>query len=121
MSARRRTPRGATWLFVVPMLCRRRLPLQDAGVLLGGRSGHGFPPEWSQIEWLHVTDMEALAQLADDGTLDLAALFLARGRGAERFDTFLYKQYGSILVDAVLVDDGATLLQRASRRYFQSS
>jgi hypothetical protein len=81
-------------------------------------AGVRFPAHWSPIQWLHVTDIEALAQLAEDGELDLAALFEAKAATPERFDWFLAKQFGNTRVDRSLADRGRALIREASLRYF---
>ncbi len=77
-----------------------------------------LPERWSPVEWLHITDLEALAQLADEGRLALDDLLNAKAKTAERFDWFLGKTFGSIPVDATLLRDGQQLMKAAAERYF---
>ena len=77
-----------------------------------------MPPHWSQVEWLHVTDLEALAQLAEDGELDAVALFASKAETPERFDWFLGQRFGSVRFDRRLAKHGLALIREASIRYF---
>jgi hypothetical protein len=70
---------------------------------------------WERPQWLHISDLEALAALADQGTLDLATLLHEKVTRWEnkQFDIFLYEHLGYLPFDLTLHDKGEALLKSA--------
>lgn len=82
-----------------------------------------FPPSWHGIEWLHVSDLEALAEMADRGQLDLVALLRRKvSQPWTRFDLFIAEQNGgSIPLDGKLWSRVESLLQLTVRSFSSST
>jgi hypothetical protein len=69
---------------------------------------------WRKPQWLHIGDLEALATLAEQGSLDLAALLSRKSAKYKyaRFDVFLHEQFrGKRTIDSALMDEAVTLLK----------
>lgn len=77
-------------------------------------------PFWYRPQWLHVSDLEALASLAEQGRLDLATLLHEKNTRFEnkRFDIFLYERFGGIPIDRQLYDAGLALLQEVGASFW---
>lgn len=80
-------------------------------------SGTRFPSTWRAIEWMHVSDLEALAEMADRNRLDLVALLRRKSaRPWMGFDMLLAEEYdGVIPLDSKLWRNAEALLDRAVR------
>lgn len=82
-------------------------PLMDAADV-------SWPVNWAPLEWLLIQDLEALAQLAEEGNLNLHRLLETTGQlQAERFDLFLERQLGRYPPDGRLLAEAEHLLDRA--------
>lgn len=72
---------------------------------------------WASPQWLLITDLEALAALADEGRLDLEAILMYKENNTnsrlERFDIFLDSLIERIPIDRKLADHGMDLFRRA--------
>jgi hypothetical protein len=68
---------------------------------------------WERPQWLHISDLEGLASLAEQGNLNLEVLLHEKNtRWADKqFDIFLYERLGYLPVDLTLRDKGETLLK----------
>ena len=75
---------------------------------------------WERPQWLHISDLEGLASLAEQGNLDLEVLLHEKStRWADKqFDIFLYERFGYLPVDLTLRDKGAVLLQSAGASFW---
>jgi hypothetical protein len=78
---------------------------------------------WEQPQWLHVSDLEGLASVAEQGLLDLEVLLLEKNNQYrdERFDVFLLRRFGDKLVDRMLHEKGHALLQSAGISFWPES
>ncbi|MBI3911063.1 MAG: hypothetical protein HY320_09040 [Armatimonadetes bacterium] len=67
---------------------------------------------WQSPQWIHVSDLEWLAALAEAGRLDLAELLADKTTNApdERFDVHLFRRFGPPTVDARLTEAVPRLL-----------
>jgi hypothetical protein len=68
---------------------------------------------WEKPQWLQISDLEALASLAEQGLLDLAALFEEKNLrfANQRFDYFLFNRYGRRVIDKKLVREAESLIR----------
>lgn len=78
---------------------------------------------WKRPQWLHISDLEGLASLAEQGDLDLEALLQEKNTRWEnkQFDIFLYERFGFIPVDHTLYDKWLTLLENAGASFWNLS
>lgn len=80
---------------------------------------------WTPPEWLHIGELEALAQLADEGALDLEELLSRKSNVSfERMDVFLSNQqtgHKGLPIDRELLGRAESLLKQAHLRYFGST
>jgi hypothetical protein len=77
-----------------------------------------LPPSWAATDWAAVEELEALAQLADDGGLDLLDLLSGREPSSGRLICYLVKRFEVVPWDAELVRISQGLMQAVSTRYF---
>jgi len=76
---------------------------------------------WERPQWLHISELEALAALAEQGALDLVTLLdekITRWEN-KQFDIFFYERLGYIPVDPMLHAKGATLLESAGASFWE--
>ncbi|MDD2902558.1 MAG: hypothetical protein PHU44_09000 [Syntrophales bacterium] len=75
---------------------------------------------WIKPQWLHVRELEAMAQLAEDGELDLESLLFLKNDRYFRvsFDLFIHHHCGGIRMDHVLYDSALSLLDESSAAFF---
>jgi hypothetical protein len=89
-------------------VCRRGYltPLIEHAGLYAGDVWLGNP------QWLHVSDLEMLAALADEGRLDLQALLKEKVQRSpdQRFDIFLFQRFEGDVVDRRLRDEVLSML-----------
>jgi len=77
---------------------------------------------WERPQWLHVSDLEGLAALAERGHLDLQALFQEKNQRFphQRFEIFLHNRFKiSERIDSVLLQDAKALIESARHRFWQ--
>jgi hypothetical protein len=77
-----------------------------------------LPATWSKIEWVTVVGLEALAQLADEGRLDLVNLLEGKAEFPGRFLVYLATRFGTIPADSRLAAVVMDLMDAASLRFF---
>lgn len=79
---------------------------------------------WEQPQWLHISDLESLAQMAEDELLDLASLLSEKAHDSvdNRFDMFLYEYAGSrVFIDEKLRIEALALLDSTKVSFFGES
>jgi hypothetical protein len=79
---------------------------------------------WEQPQWLHISDLESLAQIAEDGLIDVEALLDEKSYGSvdKRFDIFLYEYLDSrTFIDERLKNEALALLKNAKVSFFGES
>lgn len=75
-----------------------------------------WPESWQPMEWLTIRDLEALAQLGDEGKLNIEHLFAEKvAQPWERFDIFVDQQLGRYPPDQMLMNEVEQQLDRATR------
>lgn len=76
---------------------------------------------WEQPQWLNISNLELLAQMAEDGSLDLEILLNTKASQSvnERFDVFLYESMESRFIDQRLYDEVLSLLDSATVAFFK--
>jgi hypothetical protein len=82
------------------------------------RANLSLPANWSRADWITVFGLEALAQLADDGRLNLIDLLDGRERFLGRFTAYLAERFGGMPLDGTLVPVADQLMREANLRYF---
>jgi hypothetical protein len=75
---------------------------------------------WERPQWLHVSDLEELVILAEQGRLDLAALLNEKTERfpSKRFDIFLHEHFSGNFVDRTLIERAEALLQSAQSSFW---
>lgn len=75
---------------------------------------------WEPPQWLHVSELEALAELAEHGGLDLQVLLQDKAERykSKRFDIFLDDRFGGIPVDKKLIETAEALLKNAKTSFW---
>jgi hypothetical protein len=102
-------------LRVDDVCCRGYLtPLIEHAGLYAGDVWLGNP------QWLHVSDLEMLAALADEGRLDLQALLNEKVQRApdQRFDIFLFQRFEGNIVDRRLRDEVLSMLTATGQTFW---
>ena len=71
-------------------------------------------------QWLHVSDLEGLVLLAEEGHFDFEALLHEKNSQFvdRRFDLFLYERFGLLPFDPKLSDTGLALLQSTGASFW---
>jgi len=74
---------------------------------------------WEQPQWLHISDLEWLAEMAESGHLDLELLLGKKARESvnKRFDLFLSEYAGRVFIDHSLRTEAEALL-RSAKAFF---
>lgn len=75
---------------------------------------------WENVQWINVSDFESLAQLAEDGQLDLESLLQEKAAkySDKQFDLFLHDVKESRFIHNRLLDEALTLLKNAAANFF---
>ncbi len=75
---------------------------------------------WIQPQWLHISEMEAMARMAEDGELDIESLLDMKNvhHVQESFDLFINDHCGGLKMDKALYDSALSLLKGASATFF---
>jgi hypothetical protein len=79
---------------------------------------------WQKPQWLSIDDLEALAALSEQGSLDFANLLSQKSAELkyERFDVFLHQRFpGMRTVDKVLMDEMVGLLRDVGITFWMES
>jgi hypothetical protein len=87
--------------------------------LLPSEAGVTFPSTWSKLDWIDVAGLEALAQLGDDGRLDLLDILEGRTRSSQRFVEYLADRFDGVPPDTKLFPIAPELMQEAEQHYFE--
>jgi hypothetical protein len=68
---------------------------------------------WQKPQWLHISDLEALASLSEKGVLNIETLLQQKATKYRnrKFDLFLYEQFGGKdIIDKNLIDRADSIL-----------
>lgn len=77
---------------------------------------------WQKPQWLHIDDLEALAALSEQGSINIASLLDEKLTKSvnERFDLFLYERFGGkITIDRNLMDEAIRLLKNTKVTFWK--
>ncbi|MBI3782857.1 MAG: hypothetical protein HY270_05585 [Deltaproteobacteria bacterium] len=78
-------------------------------------------PVWlAHPQWLHVSDLETLGALADEGRLDLEGLIREKATHYPdvRFDIFLFERFDGGAVDSRLVEEARLMMKGAGATFW---
>ena len=77
-----------------------------------------LPATWAKTDWAGIVELEALAQLADQGRLDLVELLDKKAKFSGRFVRYLADEFGAVPPDAQLFPVVMQMMREVSLHYF---